>query len=78
MQPYTLVKTFTATMRRDRELLGERVTAWLADNPGVQIIDKKVRLSSGKQYHCLTLSLLCAGNESKPRRLRSGTRKIVS
>lgn len=77
MQPYTLVKTFTATMRRDKELLGTKVTAWLKDNPDVHVIDKVVRLSSGKDYHCLTVSLFCTGREIKAARPLTGTRRIV-
>ena len=40
------VKVFTATKAREREMLGEVVTRWLADNPRARVIDKIVTQSS--------------------------------
>jgi len=59
IKAYSIVKTFTATMRKDREVLGERITQWLADRGDVDVVDKHVGLSSGKAFHCLTITLFC-------------------
>jgi hypothetical protein len=54
------VKVFTATRARDRESLGEVVTAWLARNPGVHVLKTFVMLSSDSQFHCLSIVLIGA------------------
>jgi hypothetical protein len=51
------VKVFTATKARDREMLGDAVTRWLQDNPGLRVIDKTITQSSDSQFHCLTIAL---------------------
>jgi hypothetical protein len=51
------VKVFSATMAGDRERLGERIGKWLADNPGVQVVDKVVLQSSDAEFHCLSVTL---------------------
>jgi hypothetical protein len=51
------VKVFTATKARDRERLGELVTAWLGDHPEHRIVDKIVTQSSDAEFHCLTITL---------------------
>lgn len=48
---------FSATMARNREPLGERVTAWLAGHPENQIVDAVVTQSSDAQFHCITVTL---------------------
>ena len=54
-----LVKVFSATMARDRDRLGERVTAWIQEHPGATILNTTVRLSSDRKFHCLSIVLLC-------------------
>jgi hypothetical protein len=54
-----LVKVFSVTKARDREELGDRVTAWIAANPAVQIVRTIVEQSSDDRFHCLSLVLLC-------------------
>lgn len=49
------IKVFSATMFRDREQLGELVTAWLAARPSVEIADIVVRQSSDSSFHCLSV-----------------------
>jgi len=56
-----LVKVFSTTKPKDRDSLGERVTAWLRDHPGVTILHTDIRLSSDRRYHCL--SILLFGHE---------------
>ena len=51
------VKVFAATMFRDRERLGERVTQWLAEHPELDVVDLKVTQSSDAAFHCITISV---------------------
>ena len=53
------VKVFSVTKRKDRELLGEAVTAWLAGNPDVRVLKTVVTLSSDSAFHCLSIVLFC-------------------
>jgi len=53
-----VVKVFTATRAKDRELLGEAVTAWIAHNPDVRVLKTFVMLSSDSKFHCLSIVLL--------------------
>lgn len=57
MQYVSGVKVFSATKAREREALGENVTAWIRDNSDVEIIDKIVTQSSDSEFHCLTITL---------------------
>ncbi len=54
-----LVKVFTATKARDRESIGEQVTAWLAARPDVQLVRSTVAQSSDAEFHCLSIVLFC-------------------
>jgi hypothetical protein len=51
------VKVFAATMFRDRECLGERVTQWLGEHPQLDVVDMKVMQSSDAAFHCITISV---------------------
>jgi hypothetical protein len=51
---------FTSTKARDREAMGEHVTAWLAAHPGVRLVQSIVTQSSDAEFHCLSIILLCA------------------
>ncbi len=51
------VKVFSATMAQERDQLGEKITAWLKDHPGVKIVDKIVTQSSDEAFHCLAITL---------------------
>jgi hypothetical protein len=51
------VKVFAATMFRDREGLGERVTQWLAEHSELDVVDMKVTQSSDAAFHCITISV---------------------
>ena len=53
-----LVKVFSATKRRDREEVGNRVTAWLRDHPEVDVFRAIVALTSDREFHCYSLVLL--------------------
>ena len=56
---FSIVKVFSATKSKDREKLGERVTAWLEANPTLEVVRTSVTQSSDHGFHCLTLILFC-------------------
>jgi hypothetical protein len=56
----TLVKVFSVTKARERDELGERVTAWIEANPDVQIVNTILALTSDARFHCMSMVLLCA------------------
>ena len=51
------LKVFSATMMADREHLGEKVTAWIRDNPSAQLTDITVTQSSDEAYHCIAITV---------------------
>jgi hypothetical protein len=55
--PFTAVKTFSATLRRDRGRLGEQVTEWLDAHRSVSVVDYVIVQSSGDDFHCLSIVL---------------------
>ncbi len=57
MVSFTGVKVFSTTLARDREVMGETIGRWLAENPGVEVVDREVRQSSDREFHCLTILL---------------------
>jgi hypothetical protein len=56
----TSIKVFSVTKARERDELGERVTAWIAANPDVQIVRTVLTQSSDARFHCLSMTLFCA------------------
>jgi hypothetical protein len=56
----SLIKVFSVTKARDREELGQRVTAWLEAHPELQILRTFVAQSSDSAFHCLSMVLICA------------------
>ena len=57
MEGFTGVKVFSTTLARDREAMGDHITRWLETNPGIEVVDKEVRQSSDKEFHCLTITV---------------------
>ena len=55
-----LVKVFSVTKVKDREAIGEQVTAWIAAHPAVRIVKTVVALSSDEKFHCFSIVLLCS------------------
>jgi hypothetical protein len=51
------VKVFSATMAQERDQLGEKVTAWLADRPNLLVVDTIVTQSSDEAFHCLAITV---------------------
>jgi hypothetical protein len=64
--PISLFKVFSATKARDRETLGDRVTAWIEANPRIEVLNTVVSLSSDRAFHCLSLVLICADRAASP------------
>ncbi len=56
METINGAKVFSATKAREREHLGENITAWLRANPHLRIVDKIVTQSSDREFHCLTIT----------------------
>lgn len=53
---YNSVKVFTATKAKEREALGEVMTAWLRRMDGeIEVTDTRVIQSSDQMFHCLTI-----------------------
>ena len=57
MTGFTGMKIFSTTLARDREELGARIGAWIAEHPGFEVVDKEVRQSSDRHFHCLSIIL---------------------
>jgi hypothetical protein len=55
--PFNGVKVFSATMFNDRQLLGDKVTAWIADNPRSEVTEIIVTQSSDASFHCIALTV---------------------
>ena len=51
------VKVFSATMAQERDQLGEKVSAWLAEHPSCKVVDTIVTQSSDEAFHCLAITL---------------------
>jgi len=60
---FTAVKVFTATLAKDRDDLGDKISAWLAANP-IRIVDRVVVQSSAADFHCV--SILLFYDDAKP------------
>lgn len=57
MEQFTGLKVFAATKGAEREVLGDVVTRWLAENPGLEIVSRECRQSSDDEFHCLTITI---------------------
>ena len=51
------VKVFSATMVADREQLGEKVTAWMANNSHLKVTDIIITQSSDEAFHCIAITV---------------------
>jgi hypothetical protein len=61
MEPqFNLVKVFSATKMKEREAIGEQVTAWIAANPTARILRAQVLQSSDAEFHCFSIVLFCS------------------
>jgi len=55
--PFNGVKVFSATMYNDRQQLGDKITAWMADNPLNELVEIRVTQSSDASFHCIALTV---------------------
>ncbi len=62
------LKVFSATMVADRDQLGEKVTAWMANHKECQITDVVVTQSSDEAFHCVAITLFFWEEGGQPRR----------
>ena len=51
------VKVFSATMVADRDQLGEKVSAWMANNGQLKVTDIVVTQSSDEAFHCIAITV---------------------
>jgi hypothetical protein len=51
------VKVFSATMVADREQLGEKVTAWMANHSHLKVTDIIITQSSDEAFHCIAITV---------------------
>ena len=58
-QKLQVVKVFSATMARDRETLGDRVTTWIRSNPELAVQSTVVTQSSDQGFHCISIVVFC-------------------
>ena len=61
------VKVFSATMVADRDQLGEKVTAWMANNGHLKVTDVVVTQSSDEAFHCIAITVFY-WEDTNPRR----------
>ena len=62
------VKLFSATMVADREQLGEKVTAWMANNPALKVTNIVITQSSDDAFHCIAITVFYWEDAPAPRR----------
>jgi hypothetical protein len=60
------VKVFSATMFADRGTLGDKVTAWIAENPQNVLTEIHVTQSSDASFHCIAISVFYRNEKSQP------------
>jgi hypothetical protein len=57
MNTFNGVKTFSATMAKARDALGEQVMAWLSSAPNREVVDTVVTQSSDEAFHCIAITI---------------------
>lgn len=57
IEAYDSLEVFSATKARDREALGEKVTAYLRAHPELEVVDKIVMQSSDREFHCMSVTI---------------------
>ena len=54
---FNCVKVFSATMVADRDQLGEKVSAWMANHQSFKVTDIVVTQSSDEAFHCIAITV---------------------
>jgi hypothetical protein len=62
------LKVFSATMVADREQLGEKVTAWIHNNPQCKVTEIVLTQSSDEAFHCIAITVFFYEENPQPRR----------
>lgn len=57
VQMFSGCEVFSSTMHRDRDAMGQKITAWLESHPDLEIVARDALQSSDSQYHCVTIVL---------------------
>lgn len=73
------VKVFSATMVRDRQDLGEKVTTWLREKQragAVRVTDYIVSQSSDSEFHCLSITVFFVEGEQAAKSSANGKRRL--
>ncbi len=60
------VKVFSATKHADRDVLGEKVSEWIANHADYEIVDIVQTQSSDSCFHCLVLSVFYSARTCGP------------
>jgi hypothetical protein len=55
--PFNGVKVFSATMFNDRQVLGDKISQWIADNPRNEVTEIIVTQSSDASFHCIAFTV---------------------
>jgi hypothetical protein len=63
---FTGCKVFSTTMVRDRAVMGEAITQWIADHPELEVVDRTALQSSDASFHCLSIVLWYRPAQAKP------------
>jgi hypothetical protein len=64
--PISVFKVFSATKARDRETLGDRISAWIEANPQLRVLTTVLSLTSDREFHCLSMVLICTESQPAP------------
>ena len=51
------VQMFNATLAKERARLGETISAWMAKNRHLKVVDWWITQSSDNAFHCVTMTL---------------------
>lgn len=51
------VKIFSATMVAERNVLGEKITQWMADNKHLDVTEIVIKQSSDSRFHCVAFAV---------------------
>jgi len=71
-----VIKTFSATMAKDREALGDHVTSWLRLHDDVTVDEIRTLQSSDSEYHCLSVIIIGRRLEITPTKVPGAGKEV--
>ena len=77
MKPFNGCRVFSATMREQRDVLGDKVTDWMAANPTFDISDIIVTQSSDREFHCIAITVFYLDPVAASRTIPPSTKRIA-